>query len=499
MKNIIKYTTIVFVAGLLMFSSCKEYLDVNTDPNNPTVVTPDLILPVAQKYTANILLASDGGGRRINTLGNMMMYNWSQSDGFAWYPDEFKYLVNSSFYQSIFEDSYGNALKQYTVLEGLGTEYDNYKAIAMIMKTYHFQLLVDIYGDVPYSEALLRGENTAPAYDDAQTIYEDLIVKLTSAIALIKTTSENVAAETPKGDVMFDGDMTKWIQFANTMKLRILTRQMSMTGRETYIQTQFTAIAAEGSGFMTEDVAINPGYIAGTEGKQNPFWNLYGTDAGGTQTLTSKATCATDYILDYLTTQTNDPRVDFIYEEPTTGHLGVPQGLLDYDTPTPDAYVPELVSNIGPGILQSADQSAVIYTLAECYLNQAEAALNIYTAGNAQSLYEAGVQASFTYLGAGDATAYLGQAIENVSWDSSTDKLEAIITQKWIATNGLTAEQAWFDYSRTGFPAGLPISQLASTADRPVRLFYPASELTTNTANVPTQANAFTAKIFWAN
>lgn len=496
MKNIIKYTTVLLLTGVLLFTSCTEYLDVNTDPNNPTEVSPDLVLPVAQKYTANMIEGSDAGGRRINTLGNMMMYNWSQSDGFAWYPDEFKYLVTSSFYQYIFDNSYTNALKQYTALEDLDAKYDYYKAIAMIMKSYHFQLLVDLYGDVPYSEALQRGGNSTPKYDDAKTIYEDLIVKLTEAISLI----DNIATvhETPgNDDIMFGGDMDKWKQFANSVKLRILTRQMSMSGRSAYIQAQFDAIAAEGSGFMTEDVAVNPGYIEGEEGKQNPFFNLYGNDAGGTQTLTSKATCATDYILDYLT-NSGDARIDYIYEKPATGHLGVKQGLLDYDTPTVDAYVPELVSNIGPGLLKGGDQDAVIYTLAECYLNQAEAALNGYLSGDAKTFYEDGVKASFAYLGASDATTYLSQSINNVNYDFSSNKLEAIITQKWIATNGITAEQAWFDYNRTGFPSSLPISALASTSDRPVRLYYTASEISSNGANIPSQPDAFTGKIFWA-
>ncbi|MCF6183155.1 MAG: SusD/RagB family nutrient-binding outer membrane lipoprotein [Bacteroidales bacterium] len=498
MKNIIKNTTILlFVAGLLVFSSCEKFLDVNTDPNNPTEVTPDLVLPVAQKYTANLIDDSDGGGRRLNTLGNLMMYNWSQSDGFAWYPDEFKYLVTASFYQSIFEQSYTNALKQYNLLENLDPKYDYYKAIGMIMEAFHYQLLVDCYGDIPYSEALQRGELSTPKYDKAQTVYEDLMVKLTDAIALIN--KEGTDLVTPAGDdIMFGGDMLKWKQFANTVKLRILVRQMSMSGRSTYIQAEFNKITAEGDGFMNEDVTVNPGYITGTEGKQNPFYNHYGINASGTQTMTGNATCATDYIIDYLQTQTNDPRINYIYEQPASGHLGVPQGLLDYDTPVPDAYVPDKVSNIGPGLLKGGDQDAVIYTLAECYLNQAEAVLDGYIAGDAKTLYESGVQASFDYLGAGSATSYLGQSTNNVAWDSSPDKLEAIITQKWIAENGITAEQSWFDYSRTGFPAGLPVSLLASTPDRPVRLYYPASELTSNGDNVPTQPSAFTAKIFWA-
>ena len=220
MKNILKYLNVLIV--ILLLTSCEEYLDVNVDPNNPTSATPDLILPVAQKYTANIIHASDGGGRRANSIGNMIMYNWSQSDGFAWYPDEFKYNVTSSFYSTIFNDSYSSALKQYQLLTQLEEKYDYYKAIGMIMKAYHFQLLVDFYGDVPYSEALLRKDNATPKYDKAVDIYADLLVQLDAAITLINGAKLPVAPGAD--DVMFGGDMTKWKQFANTVKLRIAVR-----------------------------------------------------------------------------------------------------------------------------------------------------------------------------------------------------------------------------------------------------------------------------------
>ncbi len=483
MKNILKYVNLLIV--ILLLTSCEDFLDVNVDPNNPTTVTPDLVLPVAQKYTADLIQGT--GTRYINTIGNMMMYNWSQSDGFAWYPDEFKYNVTSSFYAGIFNISYTNALKQYQILTQLDESYDNYKAIGMIMKAYHFQLLVDLYGDVPYTEALLRKDNATPVYDDAAFIYEDLLTQLTAAISLIKsTTSTKVPGA---DDTMFEGDMDEWIKFANTVALRIAVRSSN--------NAAITAIYAEGSGFITDDVLVNPGYSK-DEGKQNPLWNFYQEDASGTLTLTSKATCATDFILNYLATR-NDRRIDFLYEKPATGHLGVPQGLLDYDTPVADAFVPELVSNIGTGLLKSFDMGANIFSLAESYFNQAEAALNVPSVGNAQSFYEEGITASFDYLGATGASTYYGQNINNVNWAASSNKLEAIITQKWIAVNGITAEQSWFDYSRTGYPSNLPISIRATTSDRPVRLFYPASELSSNGGNVPSQPDAFTAKIFWAN
>lgn len=485
---------------ILLLSSCSDsFGDINSDPNNPTTVSPNLILPVAQNYSA----FAQERNRGYNNLGNMLMYNWSQSDGFSWYTDEFLYQVTPSFYQQNFDYVYANNLKQYNLLTLLeGEQYGYYVAIGNIMKAYHFNILVDTYGDIPYSEALLRGGNPTPKYDNAQDIYNDLVTKLTEAIKLINATSSNTTIKPlvpGEDDGIYKGDMTKWKQFANSIKLRMLARQSGMSSRSSYIQTELAVIAAEGSGYITSDVKVNIGYNAGAN-QQNPMWDAFGKDVAGTPTNNNLATCATDYILAYLKT-TNDPRIDFIYEKPATGHLGVMQGLQNYDE-TPlgvDGLIPAKVSNIGPGILKSASQSSVLYTAAEAYFNQAELDLKFNSGANAQALYESGIQASFSYLGAGSATSYYTQAKNLVNWNTSTNKLEAIITQKWIAVNGIDAIQSWFDYNRTGFPKNLPISALASTTDRPVRLAYPASEVTSNGKNLPAQPDVFKAKIFWAN
>lgn len=497
MKKIIKFAILLVALGLST-TSCENWLDVNTDPNNPTTVTPSLVLPVAQFYSAQI----EQGIDRLNALGNLFMVNWSQADGFAWYPDEFKYNVTSSFYQNIFNNTYGNAGKQYAILKNLGEGYEYYQAIGKIMLSYHFQLLVDCYGDVPYTEALGRSLEPTPVYDNAQTIYEDLIVQLTDAIALIKGAGAQVV-KPGEDDAMFRGDMEEWIRFANTLKLRILVRQSDMDGRSSYITTEIAAINTEGAGYITSDVGINPPYIARESGKQNIIWDTYGLDFTGTKTMNNNATCASAYIIEYLT-ETSDPRIDFIYEKPASGHRGVPQGLLDYDTPVPDQYEPAQVSNIGPGILQAANQPAIMFTLAESYFNQAEARLkNLITNGpTTKELYQSGITASFEYLGLTPAAAvtYYSQVVNNVNYDNSTNKEEAIITQKWIAVNGINAEQSWFDYTRTGYPTGIPIPlNYSGSADRPVRIFYPAGEYSSNGENVPSQPNAFSAKIFWAN
>jgi len=97
-----------------------------------------------------------------------------------------------------------------------------------------------------------------------------------------------------------------------------------------------------------------------------------------------------------------------------------------------------------------------------------------------------------------EAQTYYTQDLPNVSWTSSPNKLEAIITQKWIALNGTASIESWIDLTRTGYPSGLPIPE-ESDGVRPVRLLYPDTEVGRNSQNVPQQtgSDAFTDEPFW--
>ena len=495
--KIVSYPMGALLIALLIFGCSSDYLDINEDPNNPLSVSPDLILPVAQSRSAYI----QESFKSQNSLGNFFMYNWAEADGSVFFSPEFRYLVVPGFYDPNFDYTYAQVLKQYNALNTIeGEEFGYYKAISKIMMAYHFQLLVDTYGNVPYFGALQRGGNTTPKYDDAKAIYDDLISQLSSAIDLINATAANAEMNPvvpAADDIVFGGDMGQWLKMANTVKLRILVRLSDIPDKAGFIRDEFAVIAAEGSGYLETNVVVQPGYSNEAD-RMNHKWASFGRDPQGNNTPYNKAVCATQYVIDYLT-DTQDPRIDFIYEEPPNGHLGVRQGETDYDNPIEDQWIPENVSNLGPGILQDAGQAAVLITAAEIYFNQAEAALKNLMAGDAKLFYEAGIQASFDYLGAGDAFAYYNQDLELVNWDRSLNKQEAIITQKWIALNSIDALQSWFDYSRTGYPANLPVSALATTADRPVRLAYPISEITSNGENLPIQPNVFTDKVFWAN
>jgi len=500
-----RISLLLIIVGLLA-ASCKDFLNVNTDPNNPTEVSPDLVLPVGLNYTA----VYEQQDRGLNHLGNMMMFNFGESNGFSWYDQEFKYNATSTFYDQMFDDAYSRSLKQYNILVNRPEGY--YKAIGMIMEAYHFQILVDLYGDIPYSEALERGKKSNPKYDKGEEVYNDLLTKLSTAIATIDSTS-NAESSVKVGDddTVFGGDMSKWKAFANTLKIRILTR-LSDTKPASFINDELAKISNSGAGYITDDVTINPGYEKEQEGKQNPYWNQLGVNASGTETLSYKATCATQFVINFFQNTNDTTRLGAIFQEDPSGYKGINQGQPNNS----DDQTPDYVSNLklGGGVLKSATMGSAIFTLAEHELNLAELAFKGFNvSGSAQSHYEAGIQASFDYLGASGASSYYTNGKENVDWNNSSNKMDAIMTQKWLATMGITAEQAWFDYNRTGYPdakpvgvstgptapTGFPLSaQAGSNKDRPVRLHYPASEITRNGSNVPDQPDPFTQKIFWA-
>jgi hypothetical protein len=521
------------IATGLLVMSCEDFLDVNTDPNNPENVSPDLVLPVGLNYTSGYI----GGDRQLNHLGSMMMYSYGEAEGFDWYDAEFNYRLSGGFYAQMFQSPYTSSLKQYNVLTNQPEQFGYYNAIGNIMKAYHYQILVDMYGSIPYSNALQRGSNVAPTYDDPQAVYDSLIVQLTDAINTIdQTNSMDNVAQVGVDDAVFGGDMNKWGAFANSIKIRILTRESDVKDAA-YINSELANIQNNGYGFITGNVGINPGYIAFESGKQNPYWNDFAIGFDESSDNTYLATPATQFVINFFQ-GLDDPRLDFIFETPSSGaHNGINQGAKELLASTDDLG-PGGVSNFnlpssfdefnGPsnatlgedeGVLRGPEMATIIMTQAELQFNLAELALEGFNvSGTPQSYYEAGITASFQYLGlsASDASDYYTQSTENVSWTSSPNKMNAIHTQKWLGLFGLNMGQVWFDYNRTGYPnadpvgvssspiarapSGFPISLETNETDRPVRLLYPNSEASRNPENVPANSgiDPFTDYIFWA-
>lgn len=191
-----------------------------------------------------------------------------------------------------------------------------------------------------------------------------------------------------------------------------------------------------------------------------------------------------------------DPRLPRLAAKNNAGiYVGVPLGDGN------DANLFPKRSWFGPAIIKSFDQPMVLMTAAESFFLQAEAIQRGFMTGDAKATYEAGITEAFTAAGltAADAAGYYGSSIVNANWANSPDKIEAIITQKWVAMFSLTGFEAWSEFRRTGFPK-VPLATKAVQAKAPARLFYPTSEIATNADNVAAQnvTSQFDNKIFWA-
>jgi SusD/RagB-like outer membrane lipoprotein len=524
MKKIFVYILIISLIG----SSCgKSFItNLQNNPNSPTnsAATPPLVLPGTLTGLANILNgAGVSGGYQFQAA---WFGYWNYSGGYSFNQTAQEYVVTNSSPQ-VWDNYYGDLANLNVIMQFAATNktYQNYGAIADVIAVICYQNLVDAYNDIPYSQSLKGVGNFFPSYDKGSNIYDSLTVRLDNAIAELQ--SPPASAAVPGGeDIMFRGNLSLWAKFANTVKLRLLLRESAVSAKQAMITSEIAKTASVG--YLTTNAMVNPGYNAAQQG---PLYGAFGVSTGGGLNGSYNYIRAGGYALNFYIT-TSDPRLGYFYsgkgQDPTNGNMSTygdyyaalnatPTNTSDYygDMLGIQVTQPAKGSGIGPGINFSAGQSAVIMTAAESYFVQAEARVRGYiTSGpSAQALYQAGITASFEFLGVGGstgdpdaaATAYYSQPnVANVSWPAATiDQIQAIITQKWAALNGINNAEAWNDWRRTGFPV-VPISKsptLPATSHIPYRYYYPAEEPTTNAAAWSAaggdKVDPFNSKIFW--
>jgi len=521
----------IFLFSTLALSavSCEQFLDINENPNQATASSPQQVLPNALTVTAaNLVSYNDYGAWHVGYVVN--------AGGFGGWGTQWTYNYTTSTYSGMWGLTYDN-LEDYDYIEEQ-TEGNEvlayYNAIAKIMKAYNFQMLVDTYGNVPYSEALGGTENLTPKYDDAEAIYQDLVTQLNAAISLIDNSEANAIAT---GDVMFNGDMNRWEQLANTIKLRLLVRasrkpEASNSQTQEWVRTGFASFGAN-TVFLTDDAIVNPGYVA-TAGKQNPFWDYYHLTSANATTGTGRSRIPSDYVFSFYDgVKIDDPyRGEVTYRSfpsTPTNQLGI-SGTDDDLAPT-GTIAWYVGSGTGAsatntvGLFKGRGAGTPIFLAAESYLLQAEANVRGFLAGDAKMAFENGITSSFRYLYKGannqvdadynpeeDVESYIIDNADRylVNFDIATSfdqKMEAIITQKYIALNMIHGAEAWNEYRRTGYPrisgnAGnttfASTQSTSSRADRlPTRILYPATEYSYNPSNIPADVNQFTSRIFW--
>jgi hypothetical protein len=479
---------------LIITGSCSNSLfDINSpNPNQPSSVSPNYVLSAALASSAQRVLGGEA------TFANFWMGYWAPYGEQS--PTVLSYNLTTDTYASNWDNTY-ITLENYKFIEDHSTTSDMvyFHAIAKIMREFHYQRLVDLYNNVPYSDALIS-TNSFPKYDDAETIYKDFIVQIDSAITIIKNADALTAENPGSNDVLFQGDMNMWIKFANTLKLKILMRQTESSGGPAYIQTHLAGLTAADFLGEGEDAGVNPGYSNSSYSQQSPLWQSVGYNTDGSPNGGHLYTRANSYAVDFYLA-TNDtlrvkqfytPNSDGIYRGRAFGSSDVGQGG-------------NTISGFGSGILQSASMDAYILPAFESLFLQAEAAQRGYIPGDPAALFKAAVTESFRILAIADyetaASQLYSQPNDKVNIDVASDKITAIIIQKWAAMNAYDPLESYCDWRRLGVPEDLPVSVYPGTTAThiPYRLLYPTSEFHYNAANVNSQGtiNQFTSKIFW--
>ncbi len=537
-----KFIIILLAVAAIGITGCEKWLDINKNPNDATKTTPDLIL-------AGVLTnwASDING--LSALTGAWMGYWSHAGGWSGWYSEKKYEITAS-YLNLYGYYTGQLTDNRFIRLNSGTNIV-YPAITDVVDAWYYSRLVDCYGDVPYTEACQPDITLTPKYDDAKTIYLDLINRLDKAIAAFDSaavatdhlTNAKYAFNTSV-DIIYGGNFTNWVKFANTLKLRLVMR---LTNVQTTAELKTEMDKTIGLGFITAKVTGGPAYSA-SSGKTNPLWNSYGKSYDGIIVSGTTQYCLNRYIHSKMSNLA-DPRLTtfkYFFPGPSVTSQGYPANSLvsiKYGTDgdliaQPNttvaanySFMPIAADWTSKVSGNGALDKQVFLTLSEALFLQAEAAARgIITSGlTAQAAYTNGITTSLadSKVADGDQTTYL--ALANVAWDGTwtvAQQIERIINQKYIANYFLNHFESYCDYRRTGYPNPKHSGYVIDAVNDPnqemlsyypggvirrqiPRIFpYPQAEYDLDKANVQaaidkqgvpftTTAYPFDARVFW--
>ncbi len=503
-NNKIRIVIFGVLALLILFYSCTEdFSTINTDPNNPTDVPAINILVHA--IWAGIDRELGAGWMTHTYLGP-----WSQIMAKIQYIDEGRYVFRPTNINQFWNFTYQSELKdlQIVINKAQDQGFASLEAAARIMKVYFFQRTTDLWGDVPYSEALSGDTDNelTPAYDSQQSIYMDLISELKACDAILADADEG---QLGKGDVIYGGDVDGWRMFANSLLLRIYMRMSGVDAATA--QAGIEEVYADGNYIQSNAYNVTLA-IDGTKPYRNGLMETLETrtDQGSSKTM-----------IDILNDR-DDPRLP-IYAQDIDDDYGKGQ----YDGPD-NVFVGQINGDCGSGPDQSTisllgvpiaydvDRPYQLLSYAEVCFIFAEAALKGWDVGqSAQTWYEEGITASMQQWSAlaqaspmasfaadaaditqAEIDAYLKEDL--VAWDDSKGE-ELVLTQRWIALmpNGV---QAFCLVRRTGYPAVIETYELPCTGYAgmgvPLRFPYPTDEETLNSANLAQAKAGITSSMY---
>ncbi|OWW26664.1 hypothetical protein B4Q04_03000 [Zobellia sp. OII3] len=452
-----KIIAIIFITGLNLLGCTDDFEEINSNPNAPEAVSANLLTATATSEIVRTLTQegySDG-----NTITQLMAKN--NFPGFGQFEWGDQGLWNF-FYQILPEV---NDILEISRTEG--TKNSTYEGIALSLRALCFANLTDLYNNVPYTEALVgKSEGVfTPKYDDQETIYNGILADLAEADAVLSKGQPITGAT---GDVIYDGDASKWRKLANSLRLRYLLR----ISKQRDVSAEMQAIVNDGNYITTNDDNATLTF-SGTSNTDS--WPESTGRIGG---FDEKSLCTTG--LEYLT-RFNDPRLDIWFDRNSNGeYVGIPIGLnQDNARAYDDANSPSRL-DVELFYFSRTEAEAFVIKSSEVYFILAEAAERGFISGDAETFYNEGIRQSMKYWGVTDDAVidtYLAQP--SVAYNGS---VELLMTQKTLALWNVDY-QGWFDYRRTGLPALEAGPDNENQGRYPVRFLYPSSEQTLNEVN----------------
>ncbi|GAB4022030.1 SusD/RagB family nutrient-binding outer membrane lipoprotein [Spirosoma koreense] len=503
MKKLL-YTS-VLATGLAL-SSCSTFLDINDDPNNIKSVQVSQLLPSA---TVNIGYMGGSDLFRVTSLWAQQFSGQGPNTGLGTFKEYERYNVTNSDINNQWVTIFGTILSDLELMIAQATTEGSphYAGVGKILKAYVYQVTVDSWGDVPYTEASRHSANFYPKFDDDEAIYKDLIRLIDDGIKDVSATtsamSPNVSTTIYTG-ATWAASQAKWIKFANTLKLRIFLHYSAKD--PAYTTAQITSLIGSGAKFM-ESTADNFQMAFLTESqRQNP---LYSAENGQfkNQFFPNR------YIVNLMNSKSDPRRAAYFIPFPFNSNPATYKGASALDADPSSAYsrnyqyiygtpsAPNLSLINADGSLKDGaitfggNGPARLLTFAEYNFIRAEAALAYGAPGSAQTFFEAGIRASMSDAGVSTADANAYVAANGTLQGTTSQMLEQLITEKYVANHAVLVEP-WTDYRRTGYPALTPLKTPFAIYDEvPHSLFYAQSEISNN-PNAK-QKTSMLERVFW--
>ena len=474
---------IILIASIVLFASCKKYLDINNTPNNPLSVPPTTLLP-----STTIAIAFANGNDLNRATSALVQHIAGVANQTAAYD---VYNLDGAFDNQWNFEIYNGAVNNLQILvDQYSATSPAYSGIAKLEMAYAFSLATDIWGDVPYSQAGQGLKYETPVFDKVQDIYQGTAA-ITSLFDLVKSGLADLDKPSnfkpgAKDDIVYAGDLTKWKRMGNTLLLKfaIQLTNINPTLAKSTIQSVLT-----GNNYINANNLDFEVPFGSSVGNQNPLYTFNNVNRTGDQMLSLR-------LLNLAKSLNDTVRLAKYFTKPNGVFTGFDNGST--------AVAPALASRSKYNTyLVGASGEAPIRLLTNFQVNfiLAEAALVLGTPGDPNAYFQAGITANMQKIGmtAAEISTYFTSNPTIVTLAGTTDqKLKQIITQKYLAWIGNGIE-AFNDYRRTGYPTLALV--LNAQGDNPnvipTRLPYTPAELNRN-PNAPNPRPKTDVKLWWA-